>query len=297
MGNKRVKLQLEGKRFGKLVVIKDVGVNKQGTYMWLCKCDCGNEKIVKGASLKYGSTNSCGCGIIESIIKTHTKHGSVNSVEYSTWEGMKARCYNKNTPRYSEYGGRGISVCERWINSFENFLSDMGERPSNKHSLDRFPDNNGNYEPSNCRWATDFQQLRNTRRNVWIEYNGEKFVLTDLAKKLNIHYVTLRYQLRTKTILEAIEAVKNNAIKTSKFTGVSYDKSMKLWSASITVNNKRIRFGRTKNEYKAALMYNNGATRLLGDKAKLNILTEDEIIMSKIILPREKYKSHKNKQK
>jgi hypothetical protein len=295
MGNKRIKLQLEGVRFGKLVVTKDVGVNEQGTYMWLCKCDCGNEKIVKGASLKYGSTRSCGCGIIEAVIKTHTKHGAVNSVEYTAWEGMKARCYNKNTPKYSEYGGRGISVCERWRNSFENFLLDMGIKPSNEHSLDRFPNNDGNYEPSNCRWATDYQQLRNTRRNVWIEYNGERIALTDLAKILGIHYITLRYQLRTKSVEEAIIAVKNNAIKTSKFTGVSYDKSMNLWSAAITVKNKRIRFGRTKNEYKAALMYNEGATKLLGEKAQLNILTHDEIFQSKIIYPRAKYQSKKNK--
>lgn len=286
MGQKRIKLQLEGKRFGKLLVIKDVGVNNRGTYMWLCKCDCGKEKVVKGATLVEGTTKSCGC-----LLGKKTKHGLANAPEYNVWIGMKERCYNPLSTGYYKYGGRGITVCERWKNSFERFYEDMGIRPSDLHSIDRYPNNDGNYEPLNCRWATDKEQLRNTRRNVWVEYRGERFVLTDLAKKLNIHYITLRYHLRSKGVEDAILAVKNNAITTSKFRGVCYEKLFRLWVAYITVKGKRIKIGRTKNEYKAALMYNEAAIKYLGDKAKINHLTNEEIIKSEFKYGRGQYSS------
>src|SRR5688572_29552695 len=167
------KLDLTGRRFGRLTAIKDIGKTNQGVYNWLCRCDCGNEIVVRGTSLTYGSTKSCGCLISESTSKRFKKHGKSNgSDEYLAWENMKARCYQKSNIRYGEYGGRGIIVCDRWKNSFENFYSDVGNRPSKLHSLDRFPDVNGNYEPRNVRWATMAQQNRNKRDNVVIEYEG-----------------------------------------------------------------------------------------------------------------------------
>src|SRR6266487_1181524 len=163
------KLDISGSKFGRLTAIRIAAKNKQGTYRWLCKCDCGNEAIVKVASLMDGNTNSCGCLLSESMSKRKTKHNACNTPEYDAWQNMKSRCYDKNRKQYKDYGGRGILVCERWLNSFENFISDMGIKPSAKHSLDRFPDKNGNYEPANCRWANFYEQSRNTRKSRWLE--------------------------------------------------------------------------------------------------------------------------------
>lgn len=113
--------------------------------------------------------------------------------EYRAWSAMKQRCTNKNDPKYSSYGGRGIKVCDRWLGSFDAFLEDMGQRPTSKHSLDRYPDNNGGYEPSNCRWATIGQQLRNTRRNVVVvSMSGKPLSLTDAASSAGVSLSTLR---------------------------------------------------------------------------------------------------------
>lgn len=129
-------------------------------------CDCGNKTIVSTGNLKNGTTKSCGCYQREYQAKrgrkNFYKHGLSNHPLYPTWSTMKSRCYNKNNISYKNYGARGIKVCDRWLNSFENFLKDMGEKPSDKHSLDRI-DINGDYEPSNCRWATPEEQAINKR--------------------------------------------------------------------------------------------------------------------------------------
>jgi hypothetical protein len=114
--------------------------------------------------------------------------------EYNVWGVMKNRCLSKKNKNYKHYGGRGIKICKRWL-KFENFISDMGRRPSSKHSIDRFPNKDGDYEPSNCRWATVNQQLRNHRRNVWIEHNGIKMIRADWAAKLGISSSTLKNRL------------------------------------------------------------------------------------------------------
>lgn len=111
--------------------------------------------------------------------------------EYNAWQHIRSRCYNKNSPAYPEYGGRGITVCDRWLESFENFYADMGPKPSRKHSIDRYPDNDGPYSPSNCRWATRAEQNRNTRQNVILEFNGKRMCLTEWADLLGICKTTL----------------------------------------------------------------------------------------------------------
>ena len=159
-------VNLIGNRYNRFIVISFSEV-KNGHSKWNCKCDCGNEKIVLGHSLISGRSQSCGClqkelaskyslGIKTLGIKKYTK-------EYTSWGGMKQRCYNINNPDYKNYGGRGITVCDRWLESFENFIDDMGLKPTPQHSIDRINNNLG-YSSENCRWATSKQQNNNTRR-------------------------------------------------------------------------------------------------------------------------------------
>jgi hypothetical protein len=153
---------MTGQIFGNLIIINEVEplYNKR-VRRFMCKCDCGNQKIVMLSNLKNGSTKSCGC---LSKINAYKTHGDSGSPEHQTWQRMKRRCDNEKGNRWEHYGGRGIKVCDRWLHSYENFLNDMGRKPSPKHSIDRI-DVNGNYEPSNCRWSTPKEQSNNTRRN------------------------------------------------------------------------------------------------------------------------------------
>lgn len=121
-----------------------------------------------------------------------------------TWVRIKARCYNEKHPKYPSYGGRGITVCSRWRNSFQNFLADVGLAPSIEHSLDRYPNNNGHYEPGNVRWATDREQSNNTRRNNVIEFLGKTFTLAELSSETGIDYYTLRDRLKKWSVWKAV---------------------------------------------------------------------------------------------
>ena len=153
----------KGERFGKLTIVKEVEpyvTPSQKMRTFQLTCDCGNTTEVILNSLRKGSTTSCGCG----IGKKET-HGLSSHYLYKTWSRMKQRCYNPKSTRYENWGGRGIRVCDRWLNSFPNFLKDMGDRPEGM-SIDRFPDKDGNYEPDNCRWATIEQQNNNRRTCV-----------------------------------------------------------------------------------------------------------------------------------
>jgi len=192
---------LTGQRFGRLIVIsRDEAKYIDRSVRWVCKCDCGNSCIIRTACLRRGHTTSCGCFQKEVRGKANYIHGlSRNTTpEYRAWKAMKKRCYNPNYIHFDEYGGRGIIVCERWINSFDNFLSDMGERPSPTHSLDRWPDKNGNYEPTNCRWGTKSEQSNNRRNNIIINHNGVSLNLTGWAKRLGVFPSNLSRTLMIK---------------------------------------------------------------------------------------------------
>jgi len=162
--------ELTNQRFGRLFVSKKIGLDKRKYVLWECKCDCGNVIATTSPNLVSGKSKSCGCLGAENRLKAVTKHGATKNnkrtPEYSIWSGIKNRCNNKNNISYKNYGGRGIKLCERW-NVFANFLADIGSRPSKDHSIDRI-DPNGNYEPSNCRWATTKEQAANRRKKVFV---------------------------------------------------------------------------------------------------------------------------------
>lgn len=161
-----------GEKFGRLTVIREVegiifGKNKKQRVQrqFECRCDCGNITVVQIRNLRGGKTKSCGCYSKDRKIEVSTKHNMHRTSEYKTWLGMKQRCYNKNTTRYDYYGGRGITVCKRWLESFENFYEDMGPKPGPDYSIDRI-DNDlliDGYSKGNCRWATKFEQVQNRR--------------------------------------------------------------------------------------------------------------------------------------
>lgn len=170
-------------RFGRLVTVADVGRAADGHRLWSCACDCGASCIRQSNNLQVPATASCGCAATE----IHSAHGMRYSSTYSSWQAAKRRCESPDNKDYPRYGARGIRMCERWRDSFEAFLADMGERPQGT-SLDRWPSNTGNYEPGNCRWATAQEQARNRHNSTWVEWKGVRTHLSDVAASLGITF-------------------------------------------------------------------------------------------------------------
>ncbi len=213
--NKRI--ELTGQVFGRLTVVKETsptyrlgGLDKirnkrypSRTRMWICVCECGTEIVRKQSDLTSGHTSSCGCLHTDMLKKRLTKHGNRANPAYTVWKGIRNRCNNSNEPAYKYYGGRGITVCERW-DSFALFLQDMDERPSLEHSIDRI-DTNGNYEPTNCRWATMEEQGDNKRNNHNLTFQGKTQSAAKWSRELNIPvnriYARIRIGLPTHLVL------------------------------------------------------------------------------------------------
>lgn len=192
-------LDLVGKRFKRLVVLeRHPERNNLDKVQWVCRCDCGNEVITYTGALTSHNTKSCGCWKLETSSangKARKTHGLTKTPEYKTWSAMKERCYKEDSCNYFNYGGRGIKVCDRWLESFENFLADMGFRPGPEFSLDR-EDNDGHYEPGNCRWATIETQSNNRRTNEYYEFEGEQLTLSQIARKLKMSRATLEARIK-----------------------------------------------------------------------------------------------------
>jgi hypothetical protein len=195
-----------GNRYGKWTVISGpVEGDFQGAF-WLCRCDCGTEKAISGSRLRLGRSRQCvPCQRIAR--KTHGMAGK--TPEYQTWVHLIMRCENKKDRAYNRYGGRGIKVCESWRDSFTNFLADMGPRPSTKHSIDRI-NNDGNYEPGNCRWATRAEQNANTSQNRLFTIGNETLCLAHWAARFGISKASLWARLNLGWDIQmALTAPKN----------------------------------------------------------------------------------------
>lgn len=188
MGNVK---DMVGRKIGRLTVISFAGyLNDQAS--WNCKCECGNESVVRGYALRIARVRSCGCLQVEIARAGHIRHGMDNSPTYRSWHAMKSRCTNPNVPYYENYGGRGISFCEKW-EKFEGFLDDMGVRPEGT-SLER-KDSNGNYCKDNCKWGTSTEQARNKRTTVFIEINGVKRCVSEWAEITGVSKGVIRSRM------------------------------------------------------------------------------------------------------
>lgn len=218
------KLTLTGRRFGRLLVIEEAE-KRNGKIHWKCVCDCGGTSIAATGNLRSGKHVSCGCYRLERLREemkgksniAHTTHGMTRDRKqpqvYRAWQDMKDRCLNENNRHFKNYGGRGVFVCDGWLESFENFHRDMGNPPSKKHSLDRV-NNDGPYSPENCRWADKKTQSNNKRNTRYLSHNGERIPLAAASRKYGIPMHNLSYWHKTKNqkkIDAAITAAVNEA--------------------------------------------------------------------------------------
>ena len=199
---------ITNQKFGRLTAIRYLGKSK-----WECKCDCGNIVDIFGEHLRRGHTKSCGCLLKEiasnKTIERNTTHNKSKTRLYRIYSNMKSRCYNKQHSAYQNYGGRGINICDEWLNSFVVFYDwAMDNGYQDDLSIDRI-DNNKGYSPDNCHWATSKQQCNNTRSNVYFTYNGKKHTLAEWCSILGLKYFTVyrRIKYYNWSIEKALELV------------------------------------------------------------------------------------------
>lgn len=193
------RLELAGQVFGRLTVMEFVGVTVRKHSVWRCVCSCDAERevIVRGAELIKGATKSCGCLAVEMTICRSLTHGKSRTTEYRIWAGIKDRCLNPNSRSYPGWGGRGIKMCQRWQESFEAFLEDVGDRPGMEYTLDRI-DNDGNYEKGNVRWATWTEQQNNRRSSRYLTHNGETKTVSQWARATGMKRDTLQHRIHDR---------------------------------------------------------------------------------------------------
>jgi len=214
--HRKPRAELTGTSFGRLTVVSEAAPHQEPSGRscrhWLCRCECGSVTNVAHADLRSGHTQSCGCLQRERTSASRRRHGLAGAPIYITWRGMKDRCSNTHRADYLYYGGRGITVCDRWNDSFENFLEDMGQPPFEGATIDRI-DNDGPYSPENCHWATRMQQQNNTRANRLLAYKGATMSLTQWARTRDMPVSRLRSRLRRgwsidRALIEAVHMEK-----------------------------------------------------------------------------------------
>lgn len=259
-----------GTKFGRWILVRYDRDDDRGP-RWVCRCVCGRERSVSLASLRAGSSKACGC------TRGHRTHGQAGvkttSAEYWVWHSMRQRCENPNDTGYSRYGARGIRVCETWA-KFEAFFADMGARPSSGHSIDRI-DSDGDYEPTNCRWATIGEQNRNTSRNVYVEHDGRRMVLKDWAREYGVPYMTLKARYRDG--MEFGEALRlpsghKDRKPGSGYRGVYFHPKKARWQVKFDINGRSKSFGYYDTPEQAARVYNVEIRRVYGDGAFQNLI-------------------------
>ena len=236
-------IDVTGQTFGKLTVLKHVSRRRSpgGTtrHYWLCQCECGNTREIATQTLRGGHTKSCGCIKSQAIRDARTKHGKCKTPEYTAWACMNRRCYNPNSPDFPDYGGRGIVVCDRWRHDFATFLADMGPRPSPKHTIDRYPNRDGSYEPGNCRWATPTEQANNKRNNHLIIHQGETLTLSQWAVRAGIPRELLKSRLRRGWTMD--RAMKQERFGDRLITHDGTTLSIAQWAERLRVPAARLR--------------------------------------------------------
>jgi hypothetical protein len=200
---------LRGDVVGRLRLIYR-GLSKRRRGLWLCQCRCLTIKEVREDVLNAGTSRSCGCLSRELTSMRSKVHSESNpeTPEHLAWRSMIQRCYSKRYPGYGKHGGRGIRVCEVWRNSYVAFLAHVGRRPTPQHTLDRYPDNNGNYEPGNVRWATPREQSRNMRSNRYITFNHQTMILKDWAATCGITISAMAFRLERWSVERALTTQK-----------------------------------------------------------------------------------------
>jgi hypothetical protein len=221
-------IDITGQLFGKLTAVKREGTDKEGKALWLCKCECGNETITTGKRLRKGITRSCGCIV--------NKHNMTATPTWNTWDSMMERCYRTSSKHYKRYGARGIKVHEPW-HEFVNFYRDMGKRPEGK-SLDRI-DNNGNYEPGNCRWADNFTQNNNRGNyNTLFTLNGVTKTQAEWARKLGLKDTAIQERLRRGWSVEKALTTPCRSFtkQNTKWTYKEETKNLSQWAKIIGIN-------------------------------------------------------------
>jgi len=187
------KLNLTDHVFGRLTVTKQSAA-RNGKTMWSCACECGNTHIAGTATLRAGHTQSCGCLFKEVVGNNRRTHGMSETSEFKIWQDIVKRCTKEYKHAFKDYGGRGITVCDTWLESFESFYYDMGDRPTPEYTIERH-DNEQGYNPCNCYWATRLAQANNTRQNVFIEHDGKRMTIAQWARHIGIPYMTLYSRL------------------------------------------------------------------------------------------------------
>lgn len=250
------RIKMENTRYAGVIALRDIGSEKSGDRKWLFACDCGQNFESNGHSVRSGKVISCPTCSAKRSRAGSMKHGQSESREFATWTDMQTRCYNANTASYKYYGGRGIKICDRWLESFTNFLLDMGVKPSPAYSIER-NDVNGDYSPSNCRWATMKEQSRNKRNNRMIEINGVKKLMCDWSEQSGISVTTISLRLKAGVIGQRLlgQSKRDGCLE---FNGVR--DTFKGWSKRTGIKSSTIAMRVGKYQWPIEIALTKGAT-------------------------------------